>query len=104
MHVSSLVSLLKFLFLPVQRPDSSFPNLTMSDHIEKSCPKCGQQLRIPKNIGGVLMACPSCGEKIPSDFKLSGVPGSVRHRNIFKDLFGMPYTLVCLIRNFRFRK
>ena len=76
----------------------------MTDHIEKSCPKCGQQLRIPKKVGGVLMVCPSCGKKIHSDFKLGGVTRSVPHRNILRDLFELPYNILCLIRNFLFRK
>jgi len=48
----------------------------MNDHIEKTCTKCGQQLRIPKYIDGVLMACPSGGKKIHSEFKMSGVTPS----------------------------
>lgn len=77
---------------------------TMSDHIEKRCPKCGQQLRIPKNIGGVLMVCPSCGKKIHSDFRLSGLTRRVPHGNILKDIFEMPYKFLCLIRDFLLRK
>jgi hypothetical protein len=41
------------------------------DLIEKR-PGCGQQLRFPEDIGGVLVACPSCGNKFQSDFKLGG--------------------------------
>ena len=77
---------------------------TMSDHIEKRCPKCGQQLRIPKNIGGVLMVCPSCGKKIHSDFKLSGLTRKGPRRNILKDFFEMPYNILCIIRDFLLRK
>ncbi len=76
----------------------------MSDHIEKRCPKCGQQLRIPKNIGGLLMACPSCGKKIHSDFKLSGITQKVQRRNILKDIFEMPYNILCIIMDFLLRK
>jgi len=65
----------------------------MSDHIEKRCPKCGQQLRIPKSIGGVLMVCPSCGEKIKSDFKLGGVRRS-GHRGIVTTIFELPYNIL----------
>ncbi|MDH5297888.1 MAG: zinc-ribbon domain-containing protein [Desulfobulbaceae bacterium] len=36
-----------------------------------TCPQCGQQLRIPDKIGGLLMACPTCGQKFSSDFKLA---------------------------------
>jgi len=53
----------------------------MTDYTEKKCPKCGQQLRFPDNIGGMLMACPSCGNKFHSDFKLGSSRRSV-HREI----------------------
>jgi len=43
----------------------------MTDFIQKKCPKCGQELRFPKNIGGMLMACPTCGQRFYSDFKLA---------------------------------
>jgi DNA-directed RNA polymerase subunit RPC12/RpoP len=46
----------------------------MTEYSEVKCRKCGQQLRIPNNIGGMLMACPTCGSKFYSDFKLA-VPG-----------------------------
>ncbi|MCP3927648.1 MAG: hypothetical protein GY705_00935 [Bacteroidetes bacterium] len=36
------------------------------------CPKCGQVLRFPENLGGMLMACPTCGKKFYSDFKFHG--------------------------------
>jgi len=36
------------------------------------CRKCGQKLRFPRDIGGMLMACPNCGQKFQSDFKLKG--------------------------------
>ena len=38
----------------------------MTDDMLKKCPKCGQQLRFPEDIGGMLMACPSCGNKFQS--------------------------------------
>jgi len=44
----------------------------MTDYTEKKCPQCGQLLRFPDNIGGMLMECPSCGKKFQSDFKLGG--------------------------------
>lgn len=50
------------------------------------------------------MACPSCGKKIHSDFKLSGLTRRVPRRNFLKDLFGMPYNILCLIRDFMIRK
>jgi len=61
----------------------------MTDYIEKKCPKCDQQLRIPKDIGGVLMACPSCGEKFHSDFKLGGVRKNAQHGMLIT-VFEMP--------------
>jgi predicted RNA-binding Zn-ribbon protein involved in translation (DUF1610 family) len=76
----------------------------MIDHIEKRCPECGQQLRIPKNVGGVLMVCPSCGKKIHSDFRLGGVTRRVPRQNVLKDIFYLPYKIVSLIRNFLLRK
>ncbi len=74
----------------------------MNDHTVKKCPKCGQQLRFPENIGGMLMACPSCGEKFQSDFKL-GSAGRSDHRNLFIQIFEMPNTIVNRIGRY-FRK
>lgn len=50
------------------------------------------------------MACPTCGKKIHPDFKLSGVTRRVPHRNIVKDIFEMPYNILCIIRDFLLRK
>lgn len=66
----------------------------MTGHTEKKCPKCGQQLRLPKNVGGVLMACPTCGEKFHSDFKLGGTRQSAPHRGLFTTIFELPYKIV----------
>ena len=74
----------------------------MSDHTIKTCPKCGQQLRFPENIGGMLMACPSCGEKFRSDFKLGG-NGSGDRRSLFIRIFEMPSTVVSRVGRY-FRK
>jgi predicted amidophosphoribosyltransferase len=64
----------------------------MTNTTEKKCPKCGQQLRFPDNIGGILMACPTCGNKFHSDFKIGGVrkrtPG-----NLLSNIFEMPYKI-----------
>ena len=38
----------------------------------RHCPKCGQALRFPENIGGMLMACPSCGHRFATPFRLAG--------------------------------
>ena len=59
----------------------------MADHIVKECQQCGQQLRFPKNIGGMLMACPSCGNKFSTDFKFGGVR---EQKWMFMNIFGMP--------------
>ena len=73
----------------------------MTEHTEKKCPKCGQQLRFPKGIGGVLMACPTCGHKFSSDFKLGGVGkrrlglvGKRKQRGIGTILFELPTTVL----------
>ena len=78
----------------------------MTDHTVKTCPKCGQQLRFPDNIGGVLMACPSCGEKFRPDFKLGGTRRR-EHGNLFIQIFEMPNKIVSRIgryidKHFRF--
>ena len=65
----------------------------MTDFTVKKCPKCGQQLRFPENIGGMLMACPSCGNKFHSDFKL-GNTGRSDHRKISINVFEMPYKIM----------
>ena len=74
----------------------------MTDHMVKTCPKCGQKLRFPENIGGMLMACPSCGEKFRSDFKL-GHAGRRDHRNRFIQIFEMPEKILSRIGRY-FRK
>jgi predicted nucleic-acid-binding Zn-ribbon protein len=71
----------------------------MNNHTVKTCPKCGQQLRIPDNIGGMLMACPSCGQKLYSDFKLNHT-GSGGQRNVLVRIFEMPETLLSRILRF----
>jgi len=50
----------------------------MAEYTEKQCPKCGQQLRLPTKVGGVVMACPSCGKEFYSDFKLGRVGRGTR--------------------------
>ena len=44
----------------------------MQKHTVQECKQCGQKLRFPNDIGGMLMACPNCGQKFQSDFKLKG--------------------------------
>ncbi|TKB26861.1 hypothetical protein FCL47_06660 [Desulfopila sp. IMCC35006] len=65
----------------------------MTSHTEKKCPKCGQKLRFPNDIGGMLMACPSCGKKFYSDFKLGKVGESERQGKI-SDIFEMPSRVI----------
>ncbi len=36
----------------------------------KECPECKQKLRIPLNIGGMVMICPNCRCRFHTDFKL----------------------------------
>ena len=71
----------------------------MTDHTEKKCPKCGQMLRFPKGIGGMLMACPSCGEKFKSDFKLGGV-GRSAPVDVVSTIFELPSKIVSRICRF----
>ena len=42
----------------------------MENYVIKNCKACHQPLRIPANIGGMLMRCPNCGHEFHSDFKL----------------------------------
>lgn len=43
----------------------------MSEGPVRTCPDCGQPLRFPDNIGGMLMACPVCGHRFASPFRLA---------------------------------
>ncbi len=43
----------------------------MSDDLVRTCPGCGQALRFPPDVGGVLMACPECGHRFASPFRLA---------------------------------
>lgn len=76
----------------------------MTEHVEKKCPTCGQRLRFPKNIGGILMVCPSCGEKFHSDFKLGGARHSSKHRGLFVTIFELPYKIVSRLARLIFPK
>ena len=46
----------------------------MSEGPVRHCPGCGQALRFPSHIGGMLMACPACGHRFASPFRLAGAP------------------------------
>ena len=71
----------------------------MMDYTEKKCPKCGQRLRLPKNIGGIVMACPTCGNKFHSDFKLGGIKKNT-HVNALTNIFEWPYKTLKRIARF----
>lgn len=43
----------------------------MPDALVRTCPGCGQTLRFPSDVGGVLMACPECGHRFASPFRLA---------------------------------
>ena len=42
----------------------------MKDYMIKNCKGCNESLRIPADIGGMLMRCPNCGYQFHTDFKL----------------------------------
>jgi hypothetical protein len=69
----------------------------MTDYTEKKCRKCGQRLRLPGNIGGMLMSCPSCGAQFHSDFKLSDVPGKTFPTKV-RMIFGLPDAILQRLR------
>lgn len=72
----------------------------MTDSIEKTCPECGQRMRIPRNVGGVVMACPECGKKFYSDFKVGGADEN--NGITAESIFEMPTSLLSkLSRLFR---
>ena len=48
----------------------------MSEGPVRTCPGCGQALRFPGNIGGMLMACPVCGHRFATPFKLAAATPS----------------------------
>lgn len=44
--------------------------IPMGNYVIKDCQGCHQPLRIPADIGGMLMRCPNCGHEFHTDFKL----------------------------------
>jgi rRNA maturation protein Nop10 len=66
---------------------------TMTEYKLKKCPECGQQLRFPEDIGGMLMKCPSCGRQFQSDFKMC-VTGKRVNRSLLKTIFELPDTIL----------
>lgn len=75
----------------------------MSNHIEKQCPECGQKLRFPKHVGGVVMACPSCGKRFSSDFKIGQV-GKTKQSGVVTTIFELPTTFIERLQRYFQRK
>jgi ribosomal protein L37AE/L43A len=80
----------------------------MKEHYEKNCPECGQRLRFPKNVGGIVMACSSCGKRFHSDFKLAGtgktkVAEAGASPGLLTVLFNLPMTMLDALRRWFFR-
>jgi hypothetical protein len=48
----------------------------MQQNSVRHCPECGQALRFPENVGGMLMACPDCGHRFAAPFRLAGPAGA----------------------------
>lgn len=44
----------------------------MKNYVIENCKKCNQQLRIPLDIGGMVLRCPNCGNEFHTDFKMAG--------------------------------
>jgi len=71
--------------------------MAMAEYTEEKCSKCGQRLRIPEDVGGILMACPSCGEKFHSDFKIAYTRKVKEHRGWLTTIFELPYKILSSI-------
>lgn len=71
----------------------------MIEYTEKQCPQCGQRLRLPNNIGGIVMECPTCGKKFHTDFKLGGIRRST-HATMLTNLFQWPSATLKRIAEF----
>ena len=91
----------------------SFPSINplpsgsmMTDYTEKKCPQCGQQLRFPNDIGGILMACPSCGNRFHSDFRVGSINRSSgpAQRGVSLPVFEIPYKIVSSVWKFFLHK
>lgn len=76
------------------------PNLIMPDSFEQKCSGCGQTLRIPKDIGGLVLVCPTCGKKFYSDFKIKGERKRCTVKDLPSTLFELPLSLFEKIVNF----
>lgn len=71
----------------------------MMEYTEEQGHQCGQRLRLPKNIGGLVMVCPTCGNKFHSDFKLAGIKRRT-HANMLTNIFEWPYNTLKRIAGF----
>ena len=76
----------------------------MADSIVKECPDCGQRLRFPTKVGGMLMKCPQCGTKFYSDFRVMGDDAAympkVLDAGLLQTIFEMPCNLIRGIRRY----
>lgn len=50
--------------------NSPADTIPMENYVIKNCEECHKPLRIPADIGGMLMRCPNCGHEFHTDFKL----------------------------------
>lgn len=50
--------------------NSPADTIHMDKYVIENCKGCHQPLRIPSDIGGMLMRCPNCGHEFHTDFKL----------------------------------
>lgn len=68
----------------------------MTKYTEENCPKCGQRLRFPNHVGGIVMKCPECGQKFHSDFKIKGQNGERRavESNMLITAFEFPSRMI----------
>ncbi|CAG35110.1 zinc ribbon domain-containing protein [Desulfotalea psychrophila] len=76
----------------------------MADSMIKECPDCGQRLRFPTKIGGMLMKCPQCGTKFYSDFRVKGDGAAYEPRvlatGMLQTIFEAPSNLFRGIRRY----
>ncbi len=72
----------------------------------KQCSQCGQKLRFPKNVGGIVMSCPTCGKRFQSDFKIdknakTTISEVTEHKKtILQTIFELPTTLLSRLVQF----
>ncbi|THB77245.1 MAG: hypothetical protein D6B25_07420 [Desulfobulbaceae bacterium] len=69
----------------------------------KTCPECGQKLRIPSHVGGLKMKCPTCGHEFSSDFKIGASPRKIKQsetKSMGQTIFELPTTILNLLFSF----